>query len=235
MTGEPSNQSDLIRSARAAAGEHHRQVARRVLSRRYGSQFSAHDNFVFKRSANLRFARDARYDSGVRIAVVGGGINGAGVTWELARKGYEVTLFERSRCGEQTSSATTKMIHGGLRYLEALHVGLVRESLRDRAWLLEHLPELVKPMEILLPIYKDSPRSRFTIKIGLILYEMFLPDVTTSTGISRSRLPIFCLAHHSFLRISAAASLTGMRRSTTQRSSAPLWPPPAAMARPFGR
>ena len=107
----------------------------------------------------------------MRIAVVGGGINGAGVTWELARKGYDVALFERGRCGAQTSSATTKMIHGGLRYLEAMHVGLVRESLRDRAWLLEHLPELVKPMEILLPIYKDSPRSRFTIKIGLILYD----------------------------------------------------------------
>jgi len=108
----------------------------------------------------------------VRIAVIGGGINGAGVAWELARKGYEVTLFERGRCGAQTSSATTKMIHGGLRYLEGMHVGLVRESLRDRAWLLEHLPELVRPMEILLPIYKDSPRSRFTIKIGLILYDL---------------------------------------------------------------
>jgi glycerol-3-phosphate dehydrogenase len=108
----------------------------------------------------------------VRIAVIGGGINGAGVTWELARKGYEVALFERGRCGAQTSSATTKMIHGGLRYLEALHVELVRESLRDRAWLLEHLPELVRPMEILLPIYKDSPRSRFTIKTGLILYDL---------------------------------------------------------------
>ena len=45
------------------------------------------------------------------------------------------------------------MIHGGLRYLERLHFGLVRESLRDRAWLLEHLPELVKPIEILLPVY----------------------------------------------------------------------------------
>ena len=108
----------------------------------------------------------------VRIAVIGGGINGAGVTWELARKGYEVSLFERGRCGAQTSSATTKMIHGGLRYLEALHVGLVRESLRDRAWLLEHVPELVKPMEILLPIYRDSPRSRIAIKIGLILYDI---------------------------------------------------------------
>jgi glycerol-3-phosphate dehydrogenase len=108
----------------------------------------------------------------VRVAVIGGGINGAGIAWELVRKGYDVTLFEKGRCGEQTSSATTKLIHGGLRYLEGLHVALVRESLRERAWLLDHLPQLVHPIEFLLPIYRDSPRSRFTIRIGLTLYDL---------------------------------------------------------------
>ncbi|HEX6177820.1 MAG TPA: glycerol-3-phosphate dehydrogenase/oxidase [Thermoanaerobaculia bacterium] len=106
-----------------------------------------------------------------RIVVIGGGINGAGSAWELVRRGYDVTLFDRGRCGEQTSSRTTKMIHGGLRYLERLHVGLVRESLRDRAWLLEHAPQLVKPLEILLPVYDDSPRRRLTIRAGLVLYD----------------------------------------------------------------
>ncbi|HET7706210.1 MAG TPA: glycerol-3-phosphate dehydrogenase/oxidase [Thermoanaerobaculia bacterium] len=106
------------------------------------------------------------------VAVIGGGINGAGIAWELARRGYEVTLFEKGRCGEQTSSRTTKMIHGGLRYLEHLHFGLVRESLRDRAWLLEHAPQLVHPMEILLPIYEDSPRRKTTIRTGLVLYDL---------------------------------------------------------------
>ena len=110
--------------------------------------------------------------SGNRVAVVGGGINGAGIAWELARRGYDVTLFEKGRCGEQTSSKTTKMIHGGLRYLERLHVGLVRESLRDRAWLLEHAPALVKPLEIVLPIFEDSPRSKATVRTGLILYDV---------------------------------------------------------------
>jgi len=108
----------------------------------------------------------------VRLAVIGGGINGAGIAWELARRDYNVTLFEKGRCGAQTSSATTKMIHGGIRYLERLHFGLVRESLLDRAWLLEHLPSLVTPIEILLPIYDDSPRSRFTIRVGLTLYDV---------------------------------------------------------------
>lgn len=108
---------------------------------------------------------------GRTIAVVGGGINGAGAAWELVRRGYEVTLFEQGVCGAQTSSATTKMIHGGLRYLERMHLALVRESLRERAWLLRHLPELVKQLEILLPVYDDSPRSRAAIKAGLLLYD----------------------------------------------------------------
>jgi glycerol-3-phosphate dehydrogenase len=105
------------------------------------------------------------------IAVIGGGINGCGIAWELARRGYGVVLYEKGTCGAQTSSATTKMIHGGLRYLERMHVGLVRESLRERAWLLGHLPELVKPLEIVLPVYEDSPRSRLVIRTGLVLYD----------------------------------------------------------------
>ncbi|HSP33359.1 MAG TPA: FAD-dependent oxidoreductase, partial [Thermoanaerobaculia bacterium] len=107
-----------------------------------------------------------------RVAVIGGGINGAGISWELARRDYEVVLFERGECGAQTSSRSTKMIHGGLRYLEHLQFGVVRESLRDRAWLLEHAPELVKPLEIFLPVYDDSPRSRLTIRTGLVLYDL---------------------------------------------------------------
>ena len=107
-----------------------------------------------------------------RIAVVGGGINGAGVAWELARRDYAVTLFERGECGGQTSSRSTKMIHGGLRYLEHFQFDVVRESLRDREWLLEHAPELVKPLEIILPVYADSPRSRLEIRAGLVLYDL---------------------------------------------------------------
>ncbi len=103
--------------------------------------------------------------------MIGGGINGAGAAWELVRRGYEVTLFDKGVCGAQTSSATTKMVHGGLRYLEHFQFALVRESLRERAWLLEHAPELVKPLEILLPLYDDSPRSRVTVKLGLTLYD----------------------------------------------------------------
>jgi glycerol-3-phosphate dehydrogenase len=110
------------------------------------------------------------------VAVVGGGINGAGAAWELARRDYDVVLYDKGTCGAQTSSATTKMIHGGLRYLERLHVGLVRESLRERAWLLQAAPHLVHPLEILLPVYGDSPRSRAVIKLGLTMYDTLAHD-----------------------------------------------------------
>ncbi|HEX9983875.1 MAG TPA: glycerol-3-phosphate dehydrogenase/oxidase [Thermoanaerobaculia bacterium] len=106
-----------------------------------------------------------------RVAIVGGGINGAGIAWELARRNYEVVLYEKGEAGAQTSSATTKMVHGGLRYLERMHVGLVRESLRERARLLEAVPQLVKPLEIMLPVYRDSPRGRATIRLGLTMYD----------------------------------------------------------------
>jgi glycerol-3-phosphate dehydrogenase len=126
----------------------------------------------------------------VRLAVIGGGINGVGIAWELARRGYGVTLFEKGRCGAQTSSATTKMIHGGIRYLERFHFGLVRESLRDRAWLLEHLPSLVKPIEILLPVYDDSPRSRLMLRAGLTLYDLLAGagNIARHQSLSRDEL-----------------------------------------------
>jgi glycerol-3-phosphate dehydrogenase len=107
----------------------------------------------------------------VRIAVVGGGINGLGVAWELARRDYDVTLLEKGLCGAQTSANTTKLIHGGIRYLERGHLGLVREALQERAWLLEHVPELVHELEFLLPVYDDSPRMRATLSLGLTLYD----------------------------------------------------------------
>lgn len=116
-----------------------------------------------------------------RIAVIGGGINGSGVAWELVRRDYDVTLFDKGTCGAQTSSATTKMIHGGLRYLENLEFALVRESLRERAWLLKNLSSLVKPLEILLPVYTDSPRSRSAIKTGLVLYDRLAGDENLSS------------------------------------------------------
>lgn len=124
----------------------------------------------------------------MRIAIVGGGINGLGIAWELSRKDYSVVLFEKGLCGAATSSKTTKLIHGGLRYLERLHLGLVRESLRERAWLLEHLPQLVRPLNIYLPIYRGGPRSATTIRIGLSLYDLLSSDLAEHRRFSASEM-----------------------------------------------
>lgn len=103
--------------------------------------------------------------------MIGGGINGAGIAWELVRRGYDVTLFEKREFGWATSSRTTKMIHGGLRYLEQGHLGLVRESLEERAWLVRHLPSLVRPLRLVFPIYGGATRPRWMIGAGLALYD----------------------------------------------------------------
>lgn len=105
------------------------------------------------------------------VAVIGGGINGAGVAWELARRGYDVALFERDHFGSGTSSKSSKLIHGGLRYLEHGHLRLVRESLRERRWLLERFPELVTPLELILPVYEGDRRAAIVIGMGLTLYD----------------------------------------------------------------
>ncbi|MDP2361523.1 MAG: FAD-dependent oxidoreductase [bacterium] len=107
-----------------------------------------------------------------RIAVVGGGINGVMSAWALARAGHEVELFERGRLMGETSSASTKLIHGGLRYLEQGEFGLVRESLRERSWWLAQAPHLARPLGLILPIYRGVSRSRLLLRLGLLLYDL---------------------------------------------------------------
>ena len=87
------------------------------------------------------------------VGVIGGGINGLCIAWELAKRGWAVDLFERGRCLQQTSSASTKLLHGGLRYLEQGHLALVAESLRERARWLSDAPEHAHWLPLLLPIY----------------------------------------------------------------------------------
>lgn len=108
----------------------------------------------------------------MRIAVVGGGINGVMAAWELARRGHHVRLFERARLMGATSSASSKLLHGGLRYLEQLDLPLVYESLHERAWWLAHAPQLARPLELFLPVYRDTPRHRLTLRTGLVLYDL---------------------------------------------------------------
>ena len=108
----------------------------------------------------------------VDLIIVGGGIHGAGVARDAARRGLNVSLFERGDFGSATSSASSKLVHGGLRYLEQLRVRLVRESLVERSALLRIAGHLVRPLPFLAPIYDGAPRGRAWMKLGLSLYDL---------------------------------------------------------------
>ena len=107
----------------------------------------------------------------MNIAIIGGGINGVMTAWELCKKNHNVTLYEKKKLMTQTSSKSSKLLHGGLRYLENLEFGLVKEALNDRAWWLKNAPKLTTPLKIYIPIYKNSRRSAWVYKIGLFLYD----------------------------------------------------------------
>ncbi len=104
------------------------------------------------------------------MIVIGGGINGVAVARECARRGRQTLLVEQSDFGSGTTSRSTRIIHGGLRYLEHGELGLVTESLRERQRLLRHYPHLVHPLRFLLAMNENSRRSALKIRTGLWLY-----------------------------------------------------------------
>lgn len=119
---------------------------------------------------------------GLSVAVIGGGINGVMTAWELARRGFVVELFEKDRLMSATSRASTKMLHGGLRYLEHGHFGLVREALRERSWWLAQAPELARPLEILLPVHVGQGRPRWQLYAGVRLYDLLAAGTELGKG-----------------------------------------------------
>jgi glycerol-3-phosphate dehydrogenase len=108
--------------------------------------------------------------------VVGAGVNGAAIAREVALAGRSVLLAERDDVGCGTSAASTRLIHGGLRYLEHGEIGLVRESLAERERLLVHAPHLVEPLELLLPFYRSRGRRSWQIRAGMLLYDLLAFD-----------------------------------------------------------
>src|SRR5688572_30833898 len=102
------------------------------------------------------------------VIVVGAGINGAGIARDAAMRGLKVLLIDKGDVGGGTSAGSTRLIHGGLRYLEHFEFGLVRESLRERETLLRIAPHLVRPLSITIAIDKDRQGSRATIRAGMI-------------------------------------------------------------------
>jgi glycerol-3-phosphate dehydrogenase len=110
--------------------------------------------------------KDQLYD----VAVIGGGINGCGIAADAARRGLRVVLFEAEDLAGATSSASSKLIHGGLRYLEQYEFRLVREALAEREVLIKIAPHIVWPMRFILP-HVDGMRPRWMLRTGLFLYD----------------------------------------------------------------
>ena len=111
----------------------------------------------------------------VDVVVIGGGMAGAGVARDLALRGASVALFEKGDFASGTSSKSSKLVHGGLRYLELMDFGLVRESLREKKTLERLAPHLVRPLPFLVPVYRGSRRGLVMVRIGLQLYDWLTP------------------------------------------------------------
>jgi glycerol-3-phosphate dehydrogenase len=114
---------------------------------------------------------DGDYD----VVVVGGGMAGAGAARDLALRGLTVALLDKGDFASATTARSSKLIHGGLRYLELFDFGLVRESLTERERLGRLAPHLVRPLPFLVPIYRDSSRSLIKVRLGLALYNWLTP------------------------------------------------------------
>ena len=121
---------------------------------------------------NLNQIEQQKYD----LIVIGGGINGVGVARDAALRGLKTILLEKEDFASGSSSWSSRLIHGGLRYLEYFEFPLVRESLKEREVLFNTAPHLVKPLLLTIPIYRDRSRPYWKIWAGMILYDIFSYD-----------------------------------------------------------
>ncbi|AHG92083.1 FAD dependent oxidoreductase [Gemmatirosa kalamazoonensis] len=119
------------------------------------------------RSAALAALADDTFD----VLVVGGGITGAGVAREAALRGLRTALVERDDFAAGTSSRSSRLVHGGVRYLEHGHLGLVFEASRERRVLLQTAPHLVRPLAFTWPVYRGARVPRWKLEAGLALYD----------------------------------------------------------------
>src|SRR5438270_2662734 len=163
-------EDDRVRPARsgnfaAGPGRGCRRSERRDRQVQQGEQIATRDETV--RSLGGRT---------VDLLVIGGGIIGAGIARDAALRGLEVALVEQADFGSGTTSRPTRLIHGGLRYLELFDFALVRSDMREREILLRIAPHLVFPLPFLLPMYRPSLWYRFKLRVGMVLYDLLSLD-----------------------------------------------------------
>ena len=106
------------------------------------------------------------------VLVIGGGITGAGIARDAAMRGLSVAIVDKGDWGSGTSSRSSRLIHGGIRYLEHGQIGLVRESVRERETLLRIAPHLVKPLEFTWPVYRGARLPKWKLRAGLTAYDL---------------------------------------------------------------
>jgi glycerol-3-phosphate dehydrogenase len=126
---------------------------------------------VIQRDQALGHLQDESFD----VVVIGGGITGAGVALDAASRGYSVALVERDDFGSGTSSRSSKLVHGGLRYLQNFDLGLVREALLERALMVNLAPHIVHPLPLLVPGF-DGKRPDLMVGVGLNMYDVMARD-----------------------------------------------------------
>lgn len=121
---------------------------------------------------NLTSMSQTEYD----LIVVGGGISGASIAWDAALRGLKVALLEKDDFAHATTAGSSKLIHGGLRYLVNGEIGLVRESLRERRIWEQNAPHMVDPLPFILPTYGHGMKGGLVLAIGLTMYDLLAYD-----------------------------------------------------------
>lgn len=152
--------------------------------------------FVYLRDPRLQILDQARSDGPWDIIVIGGGASGLATAWDAVSRGYRCALIEKNDFAAATSSRSTKLIHGGVRYLQNGELSLVREALRERSLLLKNAPEFCHPLRFILPTHQ--PLARYYYRIGMWLYDLMAGDKNTAPAklLSKSELLRALPAYH---------------------------------------
>src|SRR6059058_4970023 len=133
---------------------------------------------------------EALTDGTFDLLILGGGITGAGVALDAALRGLRVAVIDRGDFACGTSSLSSKLVHGGLRYLEQGDFKLVYEALHERRLLLRHAPHLVHPLRFILPFYRKARVPGWKWRLGLLLYDLLAGrgNLRRSRSLPRQRI-----------------------------------------------